>query len=273
MQPYRIFNKNFSKKNIKKVFEEDIRNKPSVGIDGITITTFEKKLDNEMDTINRKVLNKTYNFSFYKEKLISKGRGKPPRVISIPTIRDKIVLKSIFNTLSEIFYLELSNEIVHTTIDNIIQDIKSKKYDSFIKLDMENFYPSLNHDMLLKKIRKKTRKKEFINLLENAIKQETVHKSNPNKKKYQSLKGVPQGLSISSILASIYLIKLDDMNKNGKNYKYYRYVDDILILCNSNDIAMIYENIEKKAKKLSLTIQGTSKNNSQSHLKRSPIKF
>ncbi len=103
MYPYRIFNKHFSKKNIKNVFEKDIRNKPSIGIDGININAFEKKLDTEMEIINRKVLNQTYNFSFYKEKLISKGRDKFPRVISIPTVRDKIVLKSIFNTLSDIF--------------------------------------------------------------------------------------------------------------------------------------------------------------------------
>lgn len=264
MQAYRIFNKNFSKRSIKKVFEEDIRNKPSVGIDGITITSFEKKLDIEMDTINRKVLNQTYNFSFYKEKLISKGREKPPRVISIPTIRDKIVLKSIFNTLSEIFSVELSNEIVHTTIDKVIQDIKSKKYDSYIKLDMENFYPTINHDVLLKKIKNKTRKKEFISLLEKAIKQETVHKSSPKKTKYQSIEGVPQGLSISNILASIYLIKLDNMNKNGDDYQYYRYVDDILILCNSNDIDRIYRNIADKATKLCLTMHPLGKDSNKS---------
>ena len=274
MKPYLIVNKNFKTKNIKKVFEEDIRNKPSVGIDGITITTFEKKLDIEMDTINRKIFNQTYNFSFYKEKLISKGREKLPRVISIPTIRDKIVLKSIFNTLSEMFNAELSNDIVHTTINNIIQDIKSKKYDSYIKLDMENFYPSIDHDILLKKVKSKTRKKEFLTILENAIKQDTVYKSNPNKEKYTNKIGVPQGLSISSILASIYLIKLDDMNKNAKGYRYYRYVDDILILCNNSDIDNsdidnsdidnIYGNIEKKAKKLCLTVHPLGENSNKS---------
>lgn len=264
MKPYAIFNKNFKTKNIKKVFEEDIRNKPSVGIDGITITTFEKKLDFEMDTINRKILNQTYNFSFYKEKLISKGREKLPRVISIPTIRDKIVLKSIFNTLSEIFSAELSNEIIHTTIDNIIQDIKSKKYDSYIKLDMKDFYPSINHDILLKKVKSKTRKKEFISILEKAIKQETVQKSSPNKDKYTNKTGVPQGLSISSILASIYLIKLDEMNQDTGSYKYYRYVDDILILCNKNDVSRIYSSIDKKAKKLYLTIHPLGENSNKS---------
>jgi len=264
MKPYQIFNKHFSKCNIKRVFEEDIRNKPSVGIDGITISNFEKKLDLEMDIISRKVKYETYNFSFYKEKLISKGRNKLPRIISIPTIRDKIVLKAIFNTLSEVFYSQLSNEIVHTTIDNVIQDIKSKKFDSYIKLDMQDFYPTINHKILLKKIKQKTRKKEFLSLLEKAITQETVHISNPDKDKYTNKKGVPQGLSISSILASIYLIELDKINKEKNNYKYYRYVDDILILCNHSDIEKIYNQIEVKAKKLLLRLHPLGENSNKS---------
>jgi len=264
MKPYQIFNRNFKLKNIKKVFEADIRNKPSVGIDGITIKTFEKKLDIEMDIIHKKITNKTYSFSFYKEKLISKGRAKYPRVISIPTIRDKIVLKLIFNTLSDIFSKEVSNELVHTTTNNIIKDINSKKYDSFIKLDMENFYPSLNHDILLTKIKKKSRKKEFISLLEHAIKQETVQKSNPKKDKYKNEKGVPQGLSISSILSSIYLIEFDKKYSLATNYKYYRYVDDILILCIESDINKIVEDIESDINSLKLKMHVLNENKHKS---------
>ena len=55
-----------------------------------------------------------------KEELISKGKNKFPRIISIPTIRDKIVLKIIFNTLYEIFEDELINELIHSKINKII---------------------------------------------------------------------------------------------------------------------------------------------------------
>ena len=117
--PFKIFNKNIKIKNIKKVFDDTIKNKPSIGIDGINIKSYEKKQDSEFELINRKILNKTYNFSFYKEKLISKGKNKFPRIISIPTIRDKIVLKIIFNTLYEIFEDELINELIHSKINKI----------------------------------------------------------------------------------------------------------------------------------------------------------
>lgn len=252
--PFKIFNKNIKIKNIKKVFEDSIQNKPSIGIDGVNIKSFRVKIDNEFEIINRKIIDKTYNFSFYKEKLISKGRMKYPRVLSIPTIRDKIVLKIIYNTLFEIFQNELSNELIHTKIDKITKTILSKKYDSYIKIDIQNFYPSINHDILMKAIYKKTKKIEFINLLKKAITQETVNKSHSSISKYTNNKGVPQGLSISNILASTYLIEFDKKYYAENEFEYYRYVDDILILCKRKDVDTIFQTLKNDMINLELTI-------------------
>lgn len=252
--PFKIFNKNFKLKNIKKVFDNSIKNKPSTGIDGININSFEKILDNELETINRKVFNKTYNFSFYKEKLISKGRNKYPRVISLPTLRDKIVLKTIFNTLTEMYADDLSNELIHSKVDKIKTTIQSGRFDSFIKMDIENFYPSIDHKILLKIISKKTKKSELINLLTKAITQTTVSKSNNSIEKYSNILGVPQGLSISNILSSIYFIDFDKQHSTQLNYEYYRYVDDILILCNEADVKVIFETIKNDMINLKLKV-------------------
>ncbi len=251
---YKIFNKNLKIKNIKKVYNDSIKNKPSTGIDGINIECFNKKLNEEINLINEKVLVKSYNFSFYKEKLISKGKNKYPRVISIPTIRDKIVLKIISNTLSEMFEDDMSNELIHTKINKIKTSIQNGKYNSFIKIDIENFYPSINHKLLLKNIKKRTRKKEMIDLIKKATTQETVKKSHKSLKKYTNTKGVPQGLSISNILASIYLINFDKKNYSQENYEYFRYVDDILILCHNTDMSEIFESIKSDINNLNLKI-------------------
>lgn len=252
--PFKIFNKNFKIKNIKKVFDNSIKSKPSTGIDGININSFEKKLDIELETINRKILNKTYNFSFYKEKLISKGKNKYPRVISLPTLRDKIVLKAIFNTLTEIYSDDLSNELVHSKVDKIKITIQSNRFDSFIKMDIESFYPSIDHKILLKIISKKTKKSEFIDLLTKAITQATVSKSNDSIDKYSNDIGVPQGLSISSVLSSIYFIDFDKKHSIQPNYEYHRYVDDILILCKKDDIETIFETIKNDMTNLKLKV-------------------
>ena len=261
MKPFKVFKKNFKKRALLRIYEDSIKNKPSTGIDGIGINVFDKRVDDEIDIINRKVLAKTYNFSFYKERLISKGKEKFPRVISIPTLRDKIVLKSIFNTLYEIYQDDLSNELIHTKIDKIRATIESKKYDSFIKIDIENFYPSINHDVLFKILRKKTRKKEFLDLIDKAVTQETVSKSHRGIPKYSNEKGVPQGLSISNILASIYFVEFDKKHTSTihTEYDYYRYVDDILIMCNTDDIDKIYDGIKQDMDELKLTIHEIGK--------------
>lgn len=259
MKPYKIFTKNFTTKNLKKVYEKSIKSKPSIGIDGINIKVFDAKIDNEIELINRKVLAKTYNFSFYKERLISKGKNKYPRVISIPTLRDKIALKAIFNTLSEIYKDDLSNELIHTKIDKIKKSVNSDKYNYYVKIDIENFYPSIDHEILLKFLRKKTRKKEFLGLLENSINQETVSKSHKDTKKHSSKKGVPQGLSVSNILASIYFIELDKKYSSHPDFDYYRYVDDILILCKKKDISSIFDTIKEDMTGLNLAIHDIGK--------------
>ena len=78
----------FSVQNIKKAFTSKISKRASRGIDGTTLKQFD--LDKESVLIHEKCVKGEYKFSPYLQKLVLKGKGKPPRVISIPTIRDQI---------------------------------------------------------------------------------------------------------------------------------------------------------------------------------------
>ncbi|MGB6018295.1 MAG: reverse transcriptase/maturase family protein [Sulfurimonadaceae bacterium] len=263
MQASNYFKTLFTKISLLEIYSNNISYNVAVGVDRINKHSFESKLDAEIETINRKTMNNSYDFSFYKEKLISKGRTKYPRVISIPTIRDKVTLRALTNLLTATFQEKVLNELVHTTIHSIKTTIESSTYDSFIKIDIKDFYPSLDHDILLKRIRQKIRKKEIISLIEKAIKQETVSAPKKGLKKYTITKGVPQGLSISNILASIYMMNLDAKYKSKTTFDYYRYVDDILIICNNSDVDEILKSITKDTSKMMLEIhelkQGSEK--------------
>ena len=83
---------------IKNTFEENkgsIYFSKSIGVDGINGKVFISQIDNgdEANTIIRKIQNKSYKFSNYKENLIIKEHDKT-RQISIPTQRDKLILKA-----------------------------------------------------------------------------------------------------------------------------------------------------------------------------------
>lgn len=223
----------FNQEVLRDIYVNHIREKCSSGVDRISRDTFEKQLDEHLSVIERKIKNGSYMYSNYKQILISKGPYKYPRVISIPTIRDKITLKIIKDLLSESFSSHLSNELIHVTIQRIKNVINNGRHDTFLKFDIQNFYPSINHRLLLRKVKTGVTSRSVVSLIRKAIKTPTGVKSD------RTSKGVPQGLSISNVLADVYMIELDKKYSSASDFFYFRYVDDILILCKNADLERI----------------------------------
>lgn len=212
-----------------------IRPKAIAGLDKIDKYKFDEIKDKEFEIIEKKVLNGEYHFTRYKKILINKGENKYPRVINIPTIRDKIVLAVLNDCLNKIYNKKNCSQLPHLIIDDIKSEVDSNKYDYFIKYDIKTFYTSINHDILMRKIRYKIRNKNILHLISSAITNDgLIFPIKKSFKKEKRIRGVPEGLSISNSLANIYLMSLDKKMKSIPKIKYFRYVDDIIILCNKN---------------------------------------
>lgn len=82
MNAARYFRRYFSSNRLKNIYSDKIKYRATVGMDRITPAAFENKLDENVRLISQKVLSGKYKFTCYREVLISKGRGKEPRVIS-----------------------------------------------------------------------------------------------------------------------------------------------------------------------------------------------
>ncbi|MGG1520206.1 reverse transcriptase domain-containing protein [Paenibacillus oryzisoli] len=186
----KVFNKLFQKENLKNTYYVKIAHKTSPGIDRVHRMVFEKNINENIEYISKKVVQGNYKFIAYKEKLIPKGKGKYPRVVSIPTIRDKVTL----NILNEILTTAFSHKITTRLTQNIIDDLKkaidSGKYNYFIKIDITAFYDNIVQDILLEKIKKRIKKQEILDLIKNAIKNPTII---AGAEKKEAEKGVPQG--------------------------------------------------------------------------------
>jgi RNA-directed DNA polymerase len=253
MSAARVFKKLFRKNNIKKTFLDRIKNTNAVGLDKVNNSVFEKQLSSEIDVISRKAQNGTYNFTPYKQKLISKGADSLPRVISIPTFRDRITLRIICDLLTSVFHKELSIELPQIKIEAIKNNIKKEKYDSFIKIDIASFYPNVNHDKLEQILKSKIRKTEILELINKSIKNHTLPKAIKGAR-LTNKKGIPQGLANSNVLGEIYLHQIDSIYKKKKNIFYTRYVDDILIFCKSKKLEKLSEQLSNEFNELGLTI-------------------
>lgn len=241
----------FTKKHLEELYFSFVRYRAAVGIDRINMKSFERQLKDNIDIIYKKSRNGTYNFSQYREKLLSRGPSKYPRVISIPTIRDKLTLKALFEVM-DITY-ENETPFLHKIINEVTLSVNEGIYDGVLRLDVKDFYPSIQHDILLNQLKKRVRKKEVLQLLKDSISQTTVSKPSGYKKSYQ-IKGIPQGLSISNILANIYLTSIDNKYSKSSSFKYYRYVDDILILCDCDQTNSLQEEFTKDCSNLGLKL-------------------
>lgn len=242
----------FTKRNLRELYYSNVRYRSAVGIDRVSTKSFEKLLNHHIDVIYRKINNCTYKFTQYREKLFSRGRNKHPRVISIPTIRDKIVLKALFELLHSRY---VQGPFLHEIIKNVTNLYNSDNYNCFLRIDVKDYYPSINHTILQDIIRKKIKKKEILDLINLAIKTTTVSKPDGQNKKIEVI-GIPQGLSISNILANVYMIPIDNKYGNKADYMYFRYVDDILILCNSIDREIIQDEIVADLDAIGLEVHG-----------------
>lgn len=252
------FNSFFTVEYLKQVYLDFVVLSSATGIDNMSHKILRGMLDEQLNIINRKVFDSSYSFSKYKLKLISKGRGKAPREISIPTIRDKIALRALCDFLQFKYNDVLEFQLPQYVIREVKQDLLLCKYNAFIKLDVSNFYPSINHDKLISRLRARLRDDRIISLITSIIKSPTVSK--PSKNDLFSECGVPQGLSVSNVLAAIFLSNLDRKMKKKDDIKYYRYVDDILIFCDKKNLESISSTLIRDFNRLGLKVYDPKKN-------------
>jgi hypothetical protein len=168
--------------------------------------------------------------------LIAKGRDKYPRLISVPTIRDRITLGLLKETLHEMCSDRLKHKLVQSIVSEVITNIP--RYNSYVKIDVTNFYGSINHEILMTKLTNFTNDARIHDLVLKAIRTRTVPEGEPSDIK-PSTEGIPQGLPISNLLSSIFMNDFDIKHLQSRSYKYFRYVDDILILCPEEDCEVI----------------------------------
>lgn len=97
----------------------------------------------------------------------------------------------------------------------ITKDPKGTKY--FLKYDIHHFYPTIDHEILMSKLKRIIKDAKLLELLDEIIS--------------VSPKGIPIGTYTSQWLANYYLQELDHYTRESLKVKYMlRYVDDILIL-------------------------------------------
>lgn len=223
------FSEFLTEDRLLKIYNEKIIYSDSIGVDKINNYEFKKNIIRNIKKILRDISNHEYNFKPYKVILIPKNVSSKPRKVCVPTIRDRLVIEALKEYLYSCYDKYNLNFGISNLMSRFIEDYNGHIYSKYIKADLTTYFDLVNHKKLLQKVRNEVSDEFALELLTQILKNSQVY--NDTNIEENSI-GIPQGLSISMLLANIYMLDIDDYFKKIKGLHYYRYVDDIFIFCN-----------------------------------------
>jgi RNA-directed DNA polymerase len=207
------------------------------GIDGITFDAIEESgAESFLKQIQDELVHNTYQPTAVRKKEIPKDGGNKVRVLSIPTIRDRVVQGALKLILEPIFEADFQSgsygyrpkRSAHEAVGRVAQAIV-QGLTRIIDLDLRAYFDSVQHSLLLEKVARRVQDRSVMKLLKMILKS-------------TGTKGVPQGGVISPMLSNLYLTEVDRMlekaivtTRRGKylNVQYSRFADDMVVLIDS----------------------------------------
>jgi len=184
--------------------------------------------DANIKLLHEQLINKTYRTCDYKTFTITDPKVRV--IYSLPYYPHRIVHHAVMNVLEPVFmstftadtYSCIKGKGVHAAANALIYALKDVPGTTYcLKLDIRKFYPSIDHTILKRLIRRKFKDQDLLEMLDGII---------------DSADGLPIGNYLSQYLANFYLAYFDHWIKEYKRVKYYfRYADDLVIVAGSKE--------------------------------------
>ena len=256
----------FSPGELQVAFEGKLASSTGKRTDRLNGFQFAARSAHELSIASAKCLSAQYRFAPFMETLKTKGRDKLPRVIGVPTIRDRVVLHQLNKFLSAVHPDRVPKNVASTYVRSIAADLQAKAGDDIwvCGTDIKTFYDSIQRDRLSLVLRKRIKFWPALRLIEHSLATPTVPKNTRRHRHddYRSKKGVPQGLAISNILASIYMEDVDKPMRT-MSVAYYRYVDDVLMFGGKDAVQKALKTLDSRLKYRGLTLHDVASGKTQ----------
>jgi RNA-directed DNA polymerase len=201
------------------------RNRGAPGTDGETFEAIEARDRGAFLTeLAAELRAGTYRPRPYRRRAIPKEGGKV-RVISIPTIRDRVVQGALRLLLEPIFEADFSEHSfgarpgrsAHDAIGVVRSGLLARK-QLVVDVDLKSFFDDIRHASVLTKIARRVCDDGVLAPIKQFLRS-------------TGEKGIPQGSPLSPLLANVVLNDLDHALARGKGYlTYARYLDDMVVL-------------------------------------------
>ena len=204
------------------------------GIDGMTFEAIEiAGLEGFLEQLRDELVHGTYRPMRYRHQAIPKGDGKSYRILSIPSIRDRVVQGALRLILEPIFEADFQEGSYgyrpgrgpHDAVQRVAEAIVQAK-TRVLDVDLQSYFDNVRHHVLLAKIAERIDDPEVMRVLRLIL-------------KIRGKQGIAQGDVLAPLLSNVYLTQVDRMLERAKevtqqgkytHVEYARFADDLVIL-------------------------------------------
>lgn len=207
----------------------------AAGVDHVTVTMFEKHLDENLKRLSEALRTGTYRPQQIRRHFIPKPGSGEMRALGIPTVRDRVVQTALRMVLEPIFesgFAPTSHGFrpgrgCKSALRRVDELLKAG-YRHVVDVDLRRYFDTIPHGQLMALIGQKVADGRLLTLIESFLVQGVLEEAGT----WTPEEGSPQGSVVSPLLSNIYLDPLDHLMA-ARNFEVVRYADDIVVLCRS----------------------------------------
>ena len=234
-QPSKPFN--IDKRKVYEAYLQVRSNGGAAGVDGVTIEEFETDLKSNLYKIWNRMSSGAYFPPPVRAVSIPKKSGGQ-RILGVPTVADRVaqtVAKRLIEpTLDAIFLADsYGYRPGKSALDAVgVTRKRCWKYDWVLEFDIKGLFDNIDHELLLRAVRKHVKCEWALLYIERWLTAPIVQEDGSV---VERSCGTPQGGVVSPILANLFMHYTFDlwMARTFPELRWCRYADDGLIHCQS----------------------------------------
>jgi RNA-directed DNA polymerase len=248
-----------SREEVYAAYEAVKANKGAAGVDGQSIADFEENLTGNLYKIWNRLCSGSYFPPAVLKVSIPKADGKE-RQLGIPTVGDRVAQMVVKNRLEPLldprFHVDSYGYRPGKSALAAVTTARQRcwRYDWVIDLDIEGFFDTIRHDLLMRLVRRHAPEAWMVLYIERWLK---APAQDDEGSIVERLMGTPQGGVISPLLANLFLHYAFDrwMSETYPDLPFERYADDALVHCRTEAQAQAtLDAIRDRMKRCGLTL-------------------
>jgi RNA-directed DNA polymerase len=222
-----------------RISYQSLQRQAAPGVDGMTWEEYGRDLEGRLQDLHQRVHRGAYRAQPSRRVLIPKADGRQ-RPLGVAALEDKILQHAVGTVLNQIWeedFLGFSygfrpGRSQHDALDALYVGVTRKKVSWILDLDIRAFFDTIDHAWMVRFIKHRIGDTRVVRLLQKWLKAGVLEQGRWS----ETEQGVPQGATISPILANLYLHYVLDLWANQWRQKkargevmMIRYADDVVL--------------------------------------------